>query len=79
MNPGKTMPDSNATTRASGANARAASALPTNANAQPSMTAASARGMSNELRYRLMLENAHVHDTDGFLLDGENAHYNTFR
>ena len=34
-------------------------------------TAASARGMSNELRYRLMLENAHVHDTDGFLLDGE--------
>ena len=42
-------------------------------------TAASARGMSNELRYRLMLENARVHDTDGFLLDGENAHYNTFR
>ena len=41
--------------------------------------AASARGMSNELRYRLMLENARVHDTDGFLLDGENAHYNTFR
>lgn len=35
--------------------------------------------MSNELRYRLMLENARVHDTDGFLLDGENAHYNTFR
>lgn len=42
-------------------------------------TAAPARGMSNELRYRLMLENARVHDTDGFLLDGENAHYNTFR
>ena len=42
-------------------------------------TAASARGLSNELRYRLMLENARVHDTDGFLLDGENAHYNTFR
>lgn len=41
--------------------------------------AASARGMSNELRYRLMLENARVRDTDGFLLDGENAHYNTFR
>ncbi len=41
--------------------------------------AASARGMSSELRYRLMLENARVHDTDGFLLDGENAHYNTFR
>ena len=49
-------------------------------NATPAgQTAASARGMSNELRYRLMLENARVHDTDGFLLDGENAHYNTFR
>lgn len=40
---------------------------------------ASARGLSDEVRYRLMLENARVHDTDGFLLDGENAHYNTFR
>lgn len=29
-------------------------------------------------RYRLMLENGRVHDTDGYLLDGENAHYNTF-
>lgn len=28
--------------------------------------------------YRHMLLNAHVHDTDGFLLDGENAHYDTF-
>ena len=26
-------------------------------------------------RYEKMLENARVHDTDGFLLDGENAHY----
>lgn len=31
-----------------------------------------------EGRYRLMLENGRVHDTDGYLLDGENAHYRTF-
>lgn len=29
-------------------------------------------------RYRLMLENGRVHDTDGYLLDGENAHYHTW-
>ena len=29
-------------------------------------------------RYRLMLENGRVHDTDGYLFDGENAHYRTF-
>lgn len=29
-------------------------------------------------RYQLMLENGRVHDTDGFLLDGENAHYRTY-
>lgn len=28
--------------------------------------------------YARMLENGRVHDTDGFLLDGENAHYHTF-
>ena len=42
-------------------------------------TAASAEGLTDETRYLLMLENARVRDTDGFLLDGENAHYNTFR
>ena len=31
-----------------------------------------------EDRYRLMLENGRVHDTDGYLFDGENAHYRTF-
>ena len=41
-------------------------------------TAASMRNVGNDVRYRLMLENARVHDRDGFLLDGENAHYNTF-
>ena len=41
--------------------------------------AASSEGLTDETRYQLMLKNARVHDTDGFLLDGENAHYNTFR
>ena len=31
-----------------------------------------------ENRYQLMLENGRVHDTDGYLFDGENAHYRTF-
>ena len=34
---------------------------------------------SNDLRYRQMLSNGRVHDTDGFLFDGENTHYNTLR
>ena len=29
------------------------------------------------MNYRHMLANAHVHDRDGFLFDGENAHYDT--
>lgn len=29
-------------------------------------------------RYQLMLENGRVRDTDGYLLDGENAHYHTW-
>ena len=29
-------------------------------------------------RYALMLENGRVHDTDGFLLDGENSSWSTF-
>lgn len=29
-------------------------------------------------RYEQMLQNAHVHDRDGFLLDGENTRHNTF-
>jgi hypothetical protein len=33
----------------------------------------------NDLRYRQMLSNGRVHDTDGFLLDGENTHYNTLK
>lgn len=34
---------------------------------------------SNDLRYRQMLSNGRVRDTDGFLFDGENTHYNTLR
>ena len=41
-------------------------------------TAANNGGVSAETRYKLMLENARVHDHDGFLLDGENASYRTF-
>ena len=29
-------------------------------------------------RYALMLENGRVHDRDGFILDGENAHNKTY-
>ncbi len=29
-------------------------------------------------RYQLMLENGRVHDSDGYLLDGENARYHTW-
>ena len=40
--------------------------------------AANNGGVSAETRYKLMMENARVHDKDGFLLDGENASYRTF-
>lgn len=52
-------------------------ALPDSYIAPTGQAAASVRGMTDPVRYRQMLENARVHDTDGFLLDGENAHYNT--
>ena len=35
--------------------------------------------LSYDLRYRQMLSNGRVHDTDGFLFDGENTHYNTLK
>ena len=35
-------------------------------------------GAAADVRYRRMLENGRVHDTDGFLFDGENASYRTF-
>ena len=34
---------------------------------------------SNDLRYRRMISNGRVRDTDGFLFDGENTHFNTLR
>lgn len=33
---------------------------------------------ANRSRYELMLDNARVRDTDGFLFDGENPQHNTF-
>ena len=45
-----------------------------------SMTGIPVTGLdANDLRYRQMLSNGRVHDTDGFLFDGENTHYNTLR
>ena len=44
-----------------------------------SLTGIDVGGLSNDLRYRQMLSNGRVHDTDGFLFDGENTHYNTLK
>lgn len=55
------------------------------ANAQLRSNGRSLTGILNDelygddLRYQQMLENGRVHDTDGFLLDGENASYQTLR
>ena len=38
----------------------------------------SAQDAQAQRRYEQMLENARVHDSDGFLLDGENSSYQTF-
>lgn len=54
-----------------------------NTNAQLRSNGRSMTGITvpsaNDLRYRQMLSNGHVRDTDGFLFDGENTHYNTLR
>ena len=42
-------------------------------------TGTNINGISNDVRYRQMLSNGRVHDTDGFLFDGENMHYNTLK
>ena len=55
------------------------------ANAQLRSNGRSLTGITNDelysydLRYRQMLSNGRVHDTDGFLFDGENTHYNTLK
>lgn len=53
------------------------------ANAQLRSNGRSMTGITvpsaNDLRYRQMLSNGRVRDTDGFLFDGENTHYNTLR
>lgn len=43
----------------------------------PTGTRAGQMDSAVRTRYEKMLENARVHDTDGFLLDGENASYRT--
>ena len=54
-------------------------------NAQLRSNGRSLTGITNDelysydLRYRQMLSNGRVHDTDGFLFDGENTHYNTLK
>lgn len=54
-----------------------------NTNAQLRSNGRSMTGITvpsaNDLRYRQMLSNGRVRDTDGFLFDGENTHYNTLR
>ena len=55
------------------------------ANAQLRSNGRSLTGITNDelysydLRYRQMISNGRVHDTDGFLFDGENTHYNTLK
>lgn len=55
------------------------------ANAQLRSNGRSMTGITNEAlygddaRYQQMLENGRVHDSDGFLRDGENTSYNTLR
>ena len=55
------------------------------ANAQLRSNGRSLTGITNDelysydLRYRQMLSNGRVHDTDGFLFDGESTHYNTLK
>ena len=44
-----------------------------------SLTGTNINGISNDVRYRQMLSNGRVHDTDGFLFDGEHQHYNTLK
>ena len=55
------------------------------ANAQLRSNGRSLTGITNDelysydLRYRQMLSTGRVHDTDGFLFDGESTHYNTLK
>ena len=71
----------------SGANSREGSAFEngnTNATANSTLRGGSMYGQNaaqdaaDRTRYALMLDNARVRDTDGFLFDGENPQHNTF-
>ncbi len=66
---------------ADGRKSYASSTTPQQRSNGRSLTGAAINGRSasDELRYRQMLENGRVRDTDGFLLDGENTSYDTLR
>ena len=59
-------------------NASANAQLRGSSNSMTGTVATPGTMLDGDEQYRRMLANAHVHDTDGFLLDGENAQYVTW-
>ena len=67
-----------ATNGSRNANASANAQLRGSSNSVTGTVATPGTVLDGDEQYRRMLANAHVHDTDGFLLDGENAQYVTW-
>lgn len=59
-------------------NATANAQLRGNSRSMTGTVATPGTMLDGDEQYRRMLANAHVHDTDGYLLDGENAQYVTW-
>ena len=59
-------------------NATANAQLRGNSRSVTGTQASAGTTLSGDEQYARMLANARVHDTDGFLLDGENSHYATW-
>ena len=59
-------------------NASANARLRGSSNSMTGTVATPGTVLDGDEQYRRMLANAHVHDTDGYLLDGENAQYVTW-
>lgn len=59
-------------------NATANAQLRGNSRSVTGTQASAGTMLSGDEQYERMLANARVHDTDGFLLDGENPHYTTW-
>lgn len=59
-------------------NASANAQLRGSSNSMTGTLATPGTMLDSDEQYRRMLANAHVHDTDGYLLDGENAQYVTW-